>query len=104
MDRTADSLDTIARTCSVLRLRLLNRVVPEEDTPAQPFWLTAQGRRLIEKAVPAWEKAQRQATELLGEEGIVLLDRAATRLQRARTKGDRPRSFLPIIAYTKGRP
>jgi hypothetical protein len=35
---------------------------------------------LIEKAVPAWEQAQRQATELLGQEGVALLDRAARKL------------------------
>src|SRR5215213_7674982 len=37
--------------------------VAEEDARAQPFRLTAQGKRLIEKAIPAWEEAQRQASE-----------------------------------------
>ena len=116
MDKaTTSSIDTIARTCIAVRLRLLNRVVtnlyddalrplglkvsqlnilivtaklglarpaqvcdilqldastlsrnvkplqahgwlevvPEEDARAQPFRLTPQGKRLIEKAVPA---------------------------------------------------
>jgi len=35
---------------------------------------------LIEKAFPAWEQAQRQASELLGDEGIALLDKAAKKL------------------------
>jgi DNA-binding MarR family transcriptional regulator len=51
--------------------------VSEEDARAQPFRLTPQGKRLIGKAVPAWEKAQQRATELMGEEGIALLDKAA---------------------------
>jgi DNA-binding MarR family transcriptional regulator len=55
-------------------------VVPDEDARAQPFRLTAKGKRLIEKAVPAWEQAQRQAAELLGDEGIALLDKAARKL------------------------
>ena len=59
-------------------------VVPDEDARAQPFRLTAQGKRLIEKAVPAWEEAQRQATELLGDEGIALLDKAAKKLRAAK--------------------
>src|SRR3954465_470907 len=59
-------------------------VVPDEDARAQPFRLTPQGKRLIEKAVPAWEEAQRQANELLGEEGIALLDRAAKKLRQTR--------------------
>jgi DNA-binding MarR family transcriptional regulator len=143
MDKaTASSIDTIARTCIAVRLRLLNRVVTnlyddalrplvlkvsqlnilivtaklglarpalvceilqldtstlsrnlermrahgwletvsEEDARAQPFRLTAQGKRLIEKAVPAWEEAQRQAAELLGSAGIALLDKAAKRM------------------------
>jgi DNA-binding MarR family transcriptional regulator len=54
--------------------------VPGEDARTQPFRLTAQGRRLIEKAVPAWEEAQHQATELLGDEAIALLDKAAKKL------------------------
>jgi hypothetical protein len=42
---------------------------------------------LIEKAVPAWEAAQRQATGLLGNEGIALLDRAAKKLHHGKTNG-----------------
>jgi DNA-binding MarR family transcriptional regulator len=142
MDKPTTSIDTLARTCIAVRLRLLNRVitnfyddalrplglkvsqlnilivtaklglarptqigeilqldtstlsrnlermrahgwlevVPEKDARAQPFRLTSQGKRLIEKAIPAWEQAQRQAIELLGDEGITLLDKAAKRL------------------------
>jgi DNA-binding MarR family transcriptional regulator len=142
MDKTTPTIETIARTCIAVRLRLLNRVVtnfydealrplglrvsqlnilivtarlglarpaqvcailqldtstlsrnvermrahgwlevvPAEDARVQPFRLTPQGKRLIEKAVPAWEQAQRQAAELLGEEGIALLDKATKKL------------------------
>ena len=68
-------------------------VVPEEDARAQPFRLTAQGKRLIEKAIPAWEEAQRQATELLGEEGIALLDKAA----KKRGHGAGPTADRPVF-------
>ena len=76
-------------------------VVPEKDARAQPFRLTRQGKRLIEKAIPAWEKAQRQAEELLGDEGIALLDKAAKKLRRrkGRTVNDRA-FFRVIVAYT----
>jgi len=63
-------------------------VVPDEDARAQPFRLTPHGKRLIEKAVPAWEDAQRQATELLGEKGIDLLDRAAMKLRESKAEAD----------------
>ena len=142
MDKPTSSIDTIARSCIAVRLRLLNRVVtrfyddalrplglkvsqlnilivaarlglarpaqvcdilqldastlsrnvkplqahgwlevvPDEDARAQPFRLTPQGQRLIEKAVPAWEEAQRQTTELLGSEAVALLDKAARKV------------------------
>lgn len=142
MEKPTTSIDTIARTCIAVRLRLLNRVVtnlyddalrplglkvsqmnililtaklglarpaqvceilqldtstlsrnvkplqahgwlevmPDEDARTQPFRLTAQGKRLLEKAIPAWEEAQRQASELLGAEGVALLDKAAKKL------------------------
>lgn len=142
MEKPTTSIDTIARTCIAVRLRLLNRVVTnlyddalrplglkvsqmnilvltaklglarpaqvcdllqldtstlsrnvermraqgwlevvaDEDARTQPFRLSSQGKRLIEKAIPAWEEAQRQANELLGSEGIALLDKAAKKL------------------------
>src|SRR5262252_8209172 len=145
---TTSSIDTIARTCIAVRLRLLNRVVtnlyddalrplglkvsqlnvlvvtaklglaqpakvcdilhldtstlsrnvermrakgwleivPAEDARTQPFRLTAQGKRLLERAAPAWEQAQSQATEFLGQDGIALLSKAAGKLGMPQVK------------------
>jgi DNA-binding MarR family transcriptional regulator len=83
-----------ARVCEILQLdastlsRNVDRmrsngwlvVVPENDARAQPFRLTRKGKLLIEKATPAWQKAQRQAEELLGIEGTALLDRATGKM------------------------
>src|SRR5438309_928144 len=139
MDKPTTSIDTIARTCIAVRLRLLNRVitnlyddalrslglkvsqlnllvvtaklglaqpskvcdilqldtstlsrnvermrakgwlevVPGADARTQPFRLTTQGRKLLERAIPAWEQAQQQARELLGEDGVALLTKTA---------------------------
>jgi DNA-binding MarR family transcriptional regulator len=74
---------TLSRNVRPLQAHGWLEVVPDEDARAQPFRLTPQGKRLIEKAVPAWEVAQRQATELLGSEGIALLNRAAEKLRQA---------------------
>ncbi len=71
---------TLSRNLERMRANGWLEIVPEEDARAQPFRLTSQGKRLIEKAIPAWEQAQRQAVELLGDEGIALLDKAAKRL------------------------
>jgi DNA-binding MarR family transcriptional regulator len=78
---------TLSRNVKPLQAHGWLEVVPEEDARAQPFRLTAKGKRLSEKAVPAWEEAQRRATELLGEEGIALLDRAAKKLRRSGAEG-----------------
>jgi DNA-binding MarR family transcriptional regulator len=77
---------TLSRNVKPLQAHGWLEVVPEEDARAQPFRLTPQGKRLIEKAVPAWEKAQRQATELLGDDGFALLDRAVKKLGGPRAK------------------
>jgi DNA-binding MarR family transcriptional regulator len=71
---------TLSRNIERMRAHGWLETVPDEDARAQPFRLTAQGRRLIGKAVPAWEEAQRQAAELLGDEGIALLEKAARKL------------------------
>ena len=78
---------TLSRNVKPLQGHGWLEVVPDEDARTQPFRLTPQGKRLIEKAVPAWEAAQRQATELLGDEGIALLDKAAKKLRQAKAEG-----------------
>src|SRR2546423_799028 len=75
---------TLSRNVERMMAKGWLEVVPEEDARAQSFRLTAQGKRLIGKAVPAWEEAQRQATELLGDEGIALLNKAAKKLREAK--------------------
>src|SRR5258708_5284904 len=64
---------TLSRNVDRMRAKGWLEVVPDEDARTQPFQLTPQGRRLIEKAVPAWEDAQRHATALLGDDGTRLL-------------------------------
>ena len=78
---------TLSRNVKPLQAHGWLEVVPEADARAQPFRLTAKGRRLIEKAVPAWEEAQRRATDLLGEAAVALLDRAAKKLRQSEAEG-----------------
>src|SRR5215212_5180593 len=77
---------TLSRNVERMRAKGWLEVVPDEDARTQPFRLTAQGRGLIEKAAPAWERAQSQAAELLGDEGISLLDRAARKLRESKAE------------------
>lgn len=72
-------LDTSTLSRNVERMRAQGwlEVVPGEDARTQPFRLTAKGRKLLERAIPAWEQAQAKASELLGEDGVALLTKTA---------------------------
>ena len=71
---------TLSRNLKPLHEHGWLEVVPDEDARTQPFRLTPKGRRLLEKTTPAWQQAQRQAKELLGHEGIALLDKVARKV------------------------
>lgn len=58
-------------------------ILPDADGRSHPFRLTEKGKRLMERAVPAWEKAQAQAKKLLGEDGVTLLNSAIKRIKTA---------------------
>jgi DNA-binding MarR family transcriptional regulator len=77
---------TLSRNVERMRAKGWLEVVPGEDARTQLFRLTAQGRRLLERAVPAWEEAQRQAGELLGKDGVALLNKTASSLGMPQTK------------------
>jgi DNA-binding MarR family transcriptional regulator len=72
---------TLSRNVERMRAKGWLEVVPAEDARTQPFRLTPQGRRLLERAIPVWEKAQEQASEMLDKEGIAMLDRTAQKLR-----------------------
>ena len=59
-------MSTLSRNVERMQAHGWLEVVPEEDARSQPFRLTAQGKRLIEKAIPAWEKAQRRPANCWG--------------------------------------
>src|SRR5262245_46023681 len=73
---------TLSRNVDRMRSSGWLEVAPGEDARSQPFRLTSKGRQLIEKVAPAWEKAQRQAEALLGEEGLAVLDKAARKVRQ----------------------
>src|SRR5262245_55821540 len=49
-------VSTLSRNVERMRDKGWLEIVPGEDARAQPFRLTPKGKRLIERAVPAWEK------------------------------------------------
>lgn len=73
---------TLSRNVERMKARGWLEVVPAEDGRAQPFRLTAQGRKLLEKAIPAWRDAQRQVKKALGDEFVEQLNLAVTRMKQ----------------------
>src|SRR5690349_25155709 len=71
---------TLSRNVERMRAKGWLEVVPGEDARTQPFRLTAQGMKLLVRAVPAWERAQRKAEQLLGEGAIALLAKTAPQI------------------------
>jgi DNA-binding MarR family transcriptional regulator len=54
--------------------------VEAEDARTAPFQLTTRGKRLLEKAIPAWKKAQHEAEKILGADGIAVLEQIAAQM------------------------
>jgi DNA-binding MarR family transcriptional regulator len=55
--------------------------VPDEDGRSQPFRLTPQGRKLLEKAIPAWSVAQQQVKKALGDGFVEQLNQTIKRVR-----------------------
>ncbi|WP_439622680.1 MarR family winged helix-turn-helix transcriptional regulator [Gemmata sp.] len=77
---------TLSRTVERMVANGWLEILPDDDGRSHPFRLTAEGQRLMEKAIPAWEAAQAVAKELLGADGLRLLDAAIQRVKSARTR------------------
>jgi DNA-binding MarR family transcriptional regulator len=73
-------VSTLSRNVERMKARGWLEVVPDEDGRSQPFRLTAQGRKLLEKAIGAWSEAQQQVTQVLGDRFVDQLERAMKRL------------------------
>ena len=69
-------VSTLSRNVERMKARGWLEVIPDEDGRSQPFELTPQGRKLLEKAVPAWSEAQSRVKKVLGEEFVEQLNRA----------------------------
>ena len=75
-------VSTLSRNVERMKTRGWLEVVPDEDGRSQPFRLTPQGRKLLEKAVPAWGEAQQQVKKILGDEFVEQLNQAMKRVSK----------------------
>lgn len=74
-------VSTLSRNVERMKARGWLEVVPDEDGRSQPFCITPRGRKLLEKAVPAWSAAQQQVKKVLGEGFLEQLNRAMKRVR-----------------------
>src|SRR5205823_15125172 len=75
-------VSTLSRNVERMKARGWLEVVPDEDRRSQPFQLTSQGRKLLEKAVPAWTEAQQQVKKVLGDGFVDQLNQAMKRVSK----------------------
>jgi DNA-binding MarR family transcriptional regulator len=76
-------ISTLSRNVERMRARGWLEGVPDEDGRSQPFRLTPQGRKLLEKAVPAWTKAQQQVKTVLGDGFVEQLNQTVQRIGKS---------------------
>ena len=81
-------VSTLRRNVERMKARGWLEVVPDDDDGrSQPFRLTPQGRKLLEKAVPAWSEAQQQVKKVLGSEFVEQLNQAMKRVREGAAAG-----------------
>ena len=96
---------TLSRNVKPLQAHGWVEVVPGEDARAQPFRLTPKGKRLIEKAVSAWEEAQRRPANSWEMRGFPCSTKPPGRWACHKPAADRPVFFLDdLCIYKKRRP
>jgi DNA-binding MarR family transcriptional regulator len=71
---------TLSRDVELMKRAGWLESVPPEGGRNQTIRLTPEGMKLLVKVQPAWEKAQAEATRLIGEPGVASLHQIASRL------------------------
>src|SRR5262249_54890336 len=77
---------TLSRDLTRMRERGWVTETPGEDGRSSLVRVTAHGGKLLQSAIPGWERAQQQAAALLGERDIAALGRAVKTLRSSRAK------------------
>ncbi len=86
-DRLQLDTSTLSRNVERMMAKGWFEVVADDDGRAQPFRLTSKGRRLLERAMPAWEKAQDEVKKLIGADAVASIDDAVRRIRSHQSCG-----------------
>jgi DNA-binding MarR family transcriptional regulator len=82
-DRLQLDSSTLSRNVERIKAQGWLEVVADDDGRAQPFRLTTKGRKLLERAKPAWDQAQVKVKELIGDDAVASIDAAVQRIRSA---------------------
>ena len=96
-ERLQMDTSTLSRNVERMMTKDWLEVVEDDDGRAQPFRLTAKGRRLLERAMPAWNIAQEKVKKMIGADTMASIDDA---VQRIRSDTPVVSFFAVIVAYT----
>jgi DNA-binding MarR family transcriptional regulator len=77
---------TLSRDLARIRAQGWVTDAPGDDGRSSLLRVTAHGKKLLQKAFPAWQKAQQQATALLGKRDIAALGRATKTIRSTSAK------------------
>ena len=80
-DRLQLDTSTLSRNVERMRGKGWVEVVGDDDGRAQPFRLTSKGRKLLERAKPRWDGAQKKVKKILGTETVQTIVDAVGGLQ-----------------------
>jgi DNA-binding MarR family transcriptional regulator len=80
-------VSTLSRNVERMKARGWLEVVPNEDGRSQPFRLTPRGRKLLERAVPAWSEAQKRVKKVLGDGFVEQLNQTMKRISKGALAG-----------------
>jgi DNA-binding MarR family transcriptional regulator len=72
---------TLSRNVDRMCAKGLLRLNPDDDRRSHRITITAKGSAIIDQAFPAWEKAQEEASRLLGAGGVAALRTALRNLR-----------------------
>lgn len=64
---------TLSRNLKIMLDKGWVEVIPDEDRRTAPVQLTPEGKKLVKKAMKAWEKAQREINDLIGPDAAKCL-------------------------------
>jgi len=77
---------TLSRDLMRMRERGWITETPGDDGRSSLLRISAEGGRLLQKAIPAWQQAQQEAIALLGEREMTALGRAVKTLRASGPK------------------